>query len=540
MTQVLPRLAEDNSLLDDFFCKGWSPHTCAAVRKHATRGDGPPEENFGGGEESVRALEVAVGAMRAGWLPQNVSALEAMRRIKGVIGAWNIEVPVRCLPVHKQKLVLDATTDSETELFTRDGARRGEIDMAAWSPKSEMEDFTLAANSTLCSTDEVALRHSESLQSAIRLSVLPLLSDRPKTNGERWVDERKAQKRSAFLERRRSGKRTRHSVASKALHKTLARPHAAEEDLAEAYADAYAEAEAEKADADAVTPSKSPSTSSSPQLLSPRVSPSVVAASPQEPQPDMEMKALAASVGMPTSGAHAHRPVAHAPPESDLENGDVLENDLEKENVLENVVKYVHPPHAATGRPGNGSEPTSRPESKGVAVLPPAASSFVADEHSSRRVRIVSVHVGTSDWVPMQANMVAKYVDIPFSLYASVNDGTEDEMARRWEEATGRAPEYVTTHSRVVSKEKSARARCILNADASCDHGVQLQHLVKRACAKEVPSSDPLLFLDADAWPVSRNPHPNLHSWAFTLTPTRAPTPNPTPDPNPNPYTLTR
>ena len=112
--------------------------------------------------------------------------------------------------------------------------------------------------------------------------------------------------------------------------------------------------------------------------------------------------------GMPSSGAHAQVPVAHAPPGGDLESADVLESDLEKENVLENVVKYVHPPHAATGRAGNGSEPTGRPESKGVAVLPPAASSFVADEQGSRRVRIVSVHVGTSDWVPMQASMAAK------------------------------------------------------------------------------------------------------------------------------------
>ena len=445
MTQVLPRLEEENSLLDDFFCKGWSPHTCAAVRKQAARGDGPPQENWGGGEDAVRALEVAVGAMRAGWLPQNVSALEAMRRIKGVIGAWDIEVPVRCLPVHKQKLVLDATTDSETEIFTRDGAKRGEIDMAAWSPKDEMEDFTLAANSTLCSTDDVALRNSEALKSAIRLSVLPLLSDRPKTNGEMWVDDKKA-KRSAFLERRRSDKKAKRSGA-KVVHKATS----------------------------ASTQSKSPSTSSSPQALSPRAS--AVATSPQEPFPDMGVLA-------PPSVAHARKPVVHAPPETDLE--------------------HVHPPSEAADLLANVSEPTSRPEAKGVAVLPAAVSSFVADEPSSRRVRIVSVHVGTSDWVPMQAAMVARYVDIPFSLYASVNDGTEDEMARRWEEATGHAPEYVTAHSTVISKEKHARARCILNADASCDHGVQLQHLVKKACAKDVPSSDPLLFLDADAWPVSK------------------------------------
>jgi len=45
--------------------------------------------------------------------------------------------------------------------------------------------------------------------------------------------------------------------------------------------------------------------------------------------------------------------------------------------------------------------------------------------------------------------------------------------------------------------------RCILNADASCDHGVQLHHLAKRACDADAPEDDLLVFLDSDAWPLA-------------------------------------
>ena len=45
-----------------------------------------------------------------------------------------------------------------------------------------------------------------------------------------------------------------------------------------------------------------------------------------------------------------------------------------------------------------------------------------ADDGRRRHVRVVSVHVGVSDWVGKQGEMVARYVDLPFSLYTSAND----------------------------------------------------------------------------------------------------------------------
>ena len=39
-----------------------------------------------------------------------------------------------------------------------------------------------------------------------------------------------------------------------------------------------------------------------------------------------------------------------------------------------------------------------------------------------RHVRVVSVHVGNSDWVSLQGEMVARYIDMPFSLYSSTDD----------------------------------------------------------------------------------------------------------------------
>ena len=55
-------------------------------------------------------------------------------------------------------------------------------------------------------------------------------------------------------------------------------------------------------------------------------------------------------------------------------------------------------------------------------LVPPTPLPSAADDRRRRHVRVVSVHVGVSDWVAKQGEMVARYVDLPFSLYTSAND----------------------------------------------------------------------------------------------------------------------
>ena len=61
----------------------------------------------------------------------------------------------------------------------------------------------------------------------------------------------------------------------------------------------------------------------------------------------------------------------------------------------------------------------------------------------------------------------------------------------------------MVSHREAIAAETTALSRCILNAIASCDHGVQLHHLAQRACDAQVPEDDLLLFLDSDAWPLA-------------------------------------
>ena len=493
LMQLLSRPEEKNSLYEDFFCRGWSPHTCAAVRRSAARGDAPPQENWGGGEDAVRSLEVAVGAMRAGWLPGNVSALEAMRRIKGVISAWSINVPLRCLPGPMQKALIDATTNSETDIFTRAGAKNREVQIDLWAPDKEMDAFASASNSTLCSTDNALLLKSEELSSAIRLSVLPLLSDRPMTAGEKFV-KTKAAKRAALWRRKR--RELKHG------------------------GDPALDSDAEEED-DSVLPPGVPdwALSTHHELAAKKAAfrrtiddghghsaqsqTSIAALS----QINSTEAAAPTGVGAPTSAAPVKSVwgIENTPPSIHDDAYDSHTPPTEGEKVAKEMMDatfLVAPPAV---------------KEEGAAQLAQHSATFIADEaaeaaaakraerkhQDSRRVRIVSVHVGSSDWVPMQAGMVKKYVDLPFSLYTTVNDGTEDEMAMRWKEVTGEFPAYVAAHGKTIGREKSTLDRCMLNADPSCDHGVQLHHLAKKACAKDVPSSDPLLFLDADAWPLT-------------------------------------
>ena len=66
-------------------------------------------------------------------------------------------------------------------------------------------------------------------------------------------------------------------------------------------------------------------------------------------------------------------------------------------------------------RPAGDMPQPSRP-------VPPTPFQSTADDRRRRHVRVVSVHVGVSDWVAKQGEMVARYVDLPFSLYTSAND----------------------------------------------------------------------------------------------------------------------
>tara|TARA_B100000795_G_scaffold19004_1_gene12610 strand:- start:1135 stop:4881 length:3747 start_codon:yes stop_codon:yes gene_type:complete len=120
-----------------------------------------------------------------------------------------------------------------------------------------------------------------------------------------------------------------------------------------------------------------------------------------------------------------------------------------------------------------------------------------------RHVRVVSVHVGNSDWVSKQGEMVQRYIDIPFSLYTSTDGFLQNETVHKWIAATGNAPAYMVTREDLRAAETTLIERCILNADASCDHGVQLHHLAKRACDADAPEDDLLVFLDSDAWPLA-------------------------------------
>jgi hypothetical protein len=100
-TQQISSDASPHQLVKDFFCRGWTPHTCAAVHERLAREDllvmGTDSANAGGDEVDVQALEVAIEAMRAGWLPTTISALDAARHVKRVVLDKQLEVPMRCL-----------------------------------------------------------------------------------------------------------------------------------------------------------------------------------------------------------------------------------------------------------------------------------------------------------------------------------------------------------------------------------------------------------------------------------------------------------
>ena len=123
---------------------------------------------------------------------------------------------------------------------------------------------------------------------------------------------------------------------------------------------------------------------------------------------------------------------------------------------------------------------------------------------TKRVVRLVSVHGGETDWVPMQASMLVRYVDLPFRLYTTVRDGQIRHVSETWQRITGNKPAFVVDHSTAIKAAQTwhGPARCVLDAAISCDHAMQLEYLMTKA-SRGAPAHDVLLVLDSDAWPVA-------------------------------------
>merc|ERR1719345_213557 len=106
------------------------------------------------------------------------------------------------------------------------------------------------------------------------------------------------------------------------------------------------------------------------------------------------------------------------------------------------------------------SELKESPELRGLIVRYLATRADVATQ--ARRVRIVSVHTGDTDWIGQQAAQGQKHMDgLPFSLFTSVNDGEEEAAAAAWHSVTGKEPVYVVSNETVMRSEKVAISRTI-------------------------------------------------------------------------------
>ena len=112
--QTLTTNRDPNELLVDFFCNGWTPQTCALVSERGQRDKSIAFERGGEDDnEGVRALEVAIEGMRAGWLPESFSAIKATHLIIDVIREMEFQVPLRCLGVHERDVLFRSTIAAE-------------------------------------------------------------------------------------------------------------------------------------------------------------------------------------------------------------------------------------------------------------------------------------------------------------------------------------------------------------------------------------------------------------------------------------------
>ena len=124
--QTLTTNSDPNELLVHFFCNGWTPETCAVISERAQRDKSIVMRGVGrDDDEGLRALEVAIEGMRAGWLPESFSVIEATRLIINVIHDMGFEVPLRCLGVHERDILFRSTIAAEqwlsrhaAEMFT--------------------------------------------------------------------------------------------------------------------------------------------------------------------------------------------------------------------------------------------------------------------------------------------------------------------------------------------------------------------------------------------------------------------------------------
>ena len=116
--QTLTTNSDPNELLVHFFCNGWTPETCAVISERSlmsAQHDKSVAVERGGEEdnEGVRALEVAIEGMRAGWLPESFSAIEATHLITNVIREMEFQLPLRCLGVHERDVLFRSTIAAE-------------------------------------------------------------------------------------------------------------------------------------------------------------------------------------------------------------------------------------------------------------------------------------------------------------------------------------------------------------------------------------------------------------------------------------------
>ena len=104
----------------------------------------------------------------------------------------------------------------------------------------------------------------------------------------------------------------------------------------------------------------------------------------------------------------------------------------------------------------------------GMACATPRASTQVPPltaPTTERAVRLVSVHVGETDWVGTQAAMLRRFVELPFRLYATVRDGQIQHVSETWRRITGDTPALVAEYSTAMNAAKTwnGLARCFLS-----------------------------------------------------------------------------
>lgn len=130
--------------------------------------------------------------------------------------------------------------------------------------------------------------------------------------------------------------------------------------------------------------------------------------------------------------------------------------------------------------------------------------SSLTEPTTKRIVRLVSVHGGEVDWVPTQASMLVRHIDLPFRLYTTVRDSQIRYVSETWQRITGDKPAFIAEYSTAMKAAQiwHGPARCVLSAAPSCDHAVQLEYLMSHA-SRGSPADDVLLVLDSDAWPVA-------------------------------------